>query len=316
MNNKTKPPLLQTPVLLLIFNRVNEVRRVFESLRESRPPRLFIAADGPRSNIPSDKDDCKHARQAVSHIDWDCEVHTLFRDENLGCRRAVSSALDWFFDIVDEGIILEDDCLPNRDFYAFCEDLLSRYRDDSRIWVISGDNFLDNRIAVRDSYYFSAFPHCWGWATWKNRWKYFDRTMAIWPRAKEERWLKNIWPEPLYQFYWQNIFDQVYSEQIDSWAYIWTFCVWMQSGLTALPSTNLVRNIGLGSHATHTRQYRRQEWGHLESPLRHPETIIRNTVADRYTMRHHFNVSLRKELKKLLKEKSFANIRKFSQVLL
>jgi len=183
---------LKTPVLFLVFNRPDTTRRVFEAIRAARPARLFLVADGPRERQPDDKEKCERVRYIATDIDWDCEVKTLFRKENLGCKNGVSSAIDWFFSHVDEGIILEDDCLPTESFFWFCEELLRRYRNDSRVMQICGSNFLRGWQRNNDSYYFSGYGPIWGWASWRRAWIYYDVDMKLWPEVKEKKILLDI----------------------------------------------------------------------------------------------------------------------------
>ena len=164
---------MHSPVLFLVFNRPETTRRVFEAIRTAKPSRLYIAADGPRLEREGERANCEEVRKIALEVDWECDVKTLFRDENLGCKRAVSEGISWFFEHEDEGIILEDDCLPDRSFFSFCKDLLERYRHDTRIMVISGVNFQQGRKRTEYSYYFSIYPHCWGWATWRSAWNCF-----------------------------------------------------------------------------------------------------------------------------------------------
>jgi len=154
---------LKAPVLLLIFNRPDTTQLVFNKIRKARPAELYIAADGPRKNQPDDPENCRKAREILRQVDWDCKISTLFREENLGCKIGVSSAIDWFFSEVEEGIILEDDCVPDQSFFQFCQELLARYRDDKRVMMISGDNFQFGRRRTDYSYYFSQYVHIWGW---------------------------------------------------------------------------------------------------------------------------------------------------------
>ncbi len=157
---------LTIPVLFLIFNRPDTTQPVFNEIREAKPTKLFVAADGPRDNKKGEKEECEKTRKIIEQVDWDCELYKLYRDKNLGCKIAVSSAIDWFFENVEEGIILEDDCLPHPSFFRFCQELLEKYKGDERVFVISGDNFLFGRKRTNYSYYFSRYNHCWGWAGW------------------------------------------------------------------------------------------------------------------------------------------------------
>jgi hypothetical protein len=173
--------ICNTPVLFLIFNRPNTTEQVFEAIAKAKPRCLFVAADGPRTDKEGEAEKCQAVRDIIKRVDWDCEVKTLFREQNLGCKEAVSSAITWFFEQVEEGIILEDDCLPSDSFFSFCAELLEKYRDDKRIMMISGDNFQDGIQRGDASYYFSSVPWIWGWATWRRAWRLYDREMQTFP---------------------------------------------------------------------------------------------------------------------------------------
>lgn len=283
---------MQTPILFLVFNRPDVTKRAFESIRNAKPPRLYIASDGPRNDNPNDIQLCKKVREIFDDIDWSCELKTLYRDENLGCRLAVSTAIDWFFENEEDGIILEDDCLPDDSFYKFCEEMLEKYRDDNRIMSITGDNFQYGQIRNKFSYYFSRYIHCWGWATWRRAWKYYDNEMTLWPVIRENNILKHILNDNRTVNYWTNIFNLTYSGEIDSWAYRWTLSCWCQSGLTIIPNINLVSNIGFGEDATHTisaNHLSNIKTKSMRFPLRHPEYVVRDTVADAFTQKYSIN---------------------------
>lgn len=294
---------LKTPVLFLIFNRPDTTRQVWEVIKEVQPAELFIAADGPRKDKEGEVEKCQKVRQIVNQIDWDCNVKTLFREENLGCRIAVSSAIDWFFENVDEGIILEDDCLPHPSFFQFCHELLGRYRYDERIMVISGNNFQFGQKLAPYSYYFSRYNHNWGWATWRRAWKFFDAQMSLWPEIHAGKWLSSMFKRQGVQ-YWTRIFDDVYQGNIgitDIWDYRWTFACWVQNGLSILPNVNLVTNIGFGDDATHTKGKRKRKYLLIPAeemifPLLHPPFIIRNSMADDFTDKMIFKISFPRHL--------------------
>ena len=175
---------LKTPILFLIFNRLDTTEKVFEKIREQQPKYLYIAADGPRSDVPEDQEKCRKTRAIIDRIDWDCELKTLFREENLGCRNNAVQAITWFFDNVEEGIILEDDCLPDPTFFRYCEDLLSYYRYDMRVMHIAGSNLQQGFKSDNASYYFSHIPWVWGWASWKRAWKYYDVNISSYKKVK------------------------------------------------------------------------------------------------------------------------------------
>jgi hypothetical protein len=277
--------LLNTPVLFLIFNRPYTTSVVFKKIREAKPSRLYIASDGPREDNQNDKIKIAETRKVIDEIDWPCEIKTLFRKKNLGCKKAVSSAIDWFFENEEQGIILEDDCVPNLDFFIFCETLLDRYANNKKISVISGNNFQNGKWRGSTSYYFSKYPHIWGWATWRRAWSEYQADIPFWPAWKNSKeWLK-ITHDKNERNYWNNIFKKVHSGKIDSWAYPWMASIWYKHGLTATPNVNLVSNIGFGEDSTHTKQKDSLESNIPTKPLgkiTHPDIIEINVDADIY----------------------------------
>lgn len=240
---------MKKPVLFLIFNRLDTTEKVFKEIKKAQPPRLYIASDGARENKESEKEIVQKTRDFVlNNIDWDCEVKTLFLEKNLGCRDAVSGAITWFFKQEEDGIILEDDCLPHPSFFNFCEELLNYYRDDKEIMHISGDQFIsdyDNGA----SYYFAKIQQCWGWATWADRWQYFNYDLSDYDMA----YLENLSENKNVKKYWLDILIKIKKNEVDSWAYPWTFNIIERSGLCINPSLNLVANIGFGEKSTHTQ---------------------------------------------------------------
>ena len=278
--NQTK-----SAVLFLVFNRPDTTKKVFEAIKAVKPPRLYIAADGPRINRLGELEKVKSVREIVSKIDWDCEVKTLFREENLGCKYAVSSAITWFFDHEEQGIILEDDCLPNSDFFWFCDEMLYRYKENDNIWVITGNNFQNGVVRGDGSYYFSRYVHIWGWASWRRAWNNADMNIRFWPEWRTSSSWMGFWRDSVVRNYWEKIFDQMYRAEIDTWDYPWLASVWYQGGLTVTPNVNLVSNIGFGPDATHTFSENNQFSAmktHRLSELNHPIKIEQDAEADLY----------------------------------
>jgi hypothetical protein len=285
------PPELNTPVLFLVFNRPETTAQVFEAIRKAQPPRLYVAADGPRLDRVGEAEKVAKVREIATAVDWPCEVKTLFREENLGCKKAVSGAITWFFEHEEQGIILEDDCLPHPDFFNFCDSLLERYRGDNKVWVITGNNFQNGQKRGEASYYFSHYNHCWGWATWRRAWKHYQGDLPFWPGWKaSQTWTQKL-PDRVERRYWSKIFDRVYKNQIDSWAYPWAACVWYHGGLAATPNVNLVSNIGFGSEATHTTS-KRSSLAEIKTEsigkLCHPSLIEQDLDADKYVFNYTF----------------------------
>lgn len=285
---------IQPPILFLIFNRPDLTRRVFNRIREVQPKRLYIAADGPRKNNVTDLENCKETRGVVELIDWDCEVNLLFREKNLGCGRAVKSAIDWFFSQEESGIILEDDCLPDLAFFSYCADLLLRYKDINQIGVISGDQFI-NTDDLTTSYYFTSIPHLWGWATWRRVWTNYDFKMKDWPIVNQTKLLMDHSRSKYYADKWRGIFERVFEGKIDTWDYQFVFMLWVKSQLSIAPKSNLVTNIGFGPDATHTRNPQESkllvDLKPITFPLLHPERIKRDLNKEKADLIHIFGES-------------------------
>ena len=285
------PGPLQTAVLFLVFNRPDVTARVFEAIRQAKPPRLYVAADGPREGRSGEAERVARVRAIAIAVDWPCEVKTLFRDINLGCKYAVTTAITWFFEQEEQGIILEDDCMPHPDFFPFCETLLRRYRDDDRVSVITGDNFQDGQWRGESSYYFSRYNHVWGWASWRRAWNHYNGELSFWPEWKQSAdWMTQL-PVRIERKYWEKIFDRMYAKQIDAWDYPWTASVWFHGGLTATPNVNLVSNIGFGPDSTHTANPNDVNANRPSAPLGqliHPPEIRRDIDADSYIFDYAF----------------------------
>ena len=252
--NFIPPKPLETAVLFLVFNRLDTTKQVFEAIRKAKPPRLYIAADGPRETKEGEKEKVEKVRQYVlENIDWNCEVKTLFRKKNLGCKIAVSSAITWFFENEEQGIILEDDCLPSQSFFWYCEELLNKYKDDMRIWHISGNNFHFGWQRDKDySYYFGGiYGSIWGWATWRSRWKYYDVEMKDYNELKTKKYLENCYDGSIAVKHRIREFESI-KNGLDTWDFQWVYCRWKNNGLTIIPNINLVKNLGFGKEATYS----------------------------------------------------------------
>ncbi|TRU84856.1 MAG: glycosyltransferase family 2 protein [Microcystis novacekii Mn_MB_F_20050700_S1] len=295
---------LTTPVAFLIFNRPDTTARVFEAIRQAKPPKLLVVADGPRPDRPDDVEKCKAARAIIDRVDWDCEVLTNYSDVNLGCGKRPATGITWVFEQVEEAIIFEDDCLPHPTFFRFCEELLNYYRHDERIMVISGNNFQFGRNRTNDSYYFSRYNHIWGWASWRRAWKYFDYDLKLWPKIKTENLITSILEDRKSVKYWTKNFQRTYEGNPTVWDYRWTFACWIQNGLTILPNVNLVSNIGFGEGATHTSSSKSKVANlpveEMIFPLKHPPFLLRHVEADDFTDHNIFYVSLLSSLSRKL----------------
>lgn len=299
---------LRTPVAFIIFNRPDTTARVFAEIAKAKPPKLLIVGDGPRLNRQGEAEKVAAARAIVQRVDWECEVLTNFSEVNLGCKKRVSSGIDWVFEQTEEAIILEDDCLPDPSFFRFCQEMLDRYRHDHRIGMISGDNFQSGRRFVEDSYYFSKYVHIWGWATWRDRWAgSYDVNMEKWPTIRDEGRLADLVGDTREAAYWGNIFEKTYRGKINTWDYQWVFANWIEGRLNILPALNLISNIGFGENATHTTaasHLANLPTTPMDSTLIHPIGIFRSIQADQASQEEIFQSSffakIRKKISKWL----------------
>ena len=251
----TPPHPLNTAVLFLVFNRLDTTKQVFEAIRQAQPPRLYVAADGARETIEGEAKKTQTVRDYIMNsIDWKCEVKTLFRDKNLGCKYAVSGAIDWFFENEEMGIILEDDCLPSQSFFWFCEELLQKYKDDMRVWQISGYNLLENKIKFDASYIFSRYGGIWGWASWKNRWCYYDVEMNGWSSLMNKtKWIDKVTYSKSEARVRVKQFDSITKNRFNTWDYQWVYIKLLKFGLNIIPKTNMIKNLGFDNRGTHTK---------------------------------------------------------------
>ena len=285
---------MNTPILILLFNRPKETKILINRLRNIKPLKIYISQDGPRNQSPNDIILCQSVRDIIKDIDWNCEIKKKFNKVNLGCRASVSSALNWFFENEENGIILEDDCIPSNSFFNFCEQMLNRYKNSENIYSISGSNFQNNKKIGNGDYYFSKYAHCWGWATWKRAWKNYDDDMKFWTKLKTSHLWNKLHPIFFEKKYWLKVFDSVYNRKIDSWAYVWLASVWNVGGKSIIPNTNLIVNIGFNEFATNTLRFSKVDeeklkFTEIESNLSHPSDQIINYKADEYVFKNHFN---------------------------
>ena len=303
MCNKNQDRPSTPPVLLLTFNRPNLTAQVLDAVREARPRRLFVASDGPRPNAPSDEASVQSTRALIDEaVNWPCEVLTRYLDINQGCRAGVASAVTWFFEHVEEGIILEDDCVPHLDFFCYCRALLDRYRYESQVMAIAGDNSAALEASEQGaSYAFVSQPLVWGWATWRRAWEHYDDSLEGWRSIRSDRSAqRRIWPDPV-ERRWQsrNLDRLLFSNRPDSWAYRWAFSVASRGGLCAVPAVNLVRNVGFGPEGTHTRDPKNSRANRPTSsilPLIHPNRIKRDEQAERQIFDRVHRGSVRRNL--------------------
>lgn len=296
---------LYIPVLFLIFNRLETTKQVLSEIRKAQPPRIYVAADGPRSNDLEEENKVQAVRDhVINNIDWNCDVKTLLREENLGCKYAVSSAIDWFFDNEEMGIILEDDTLPSQSFFFFCQELLEKYRYDERIMKIAGFNEVEGFKQKNDSYIFTNFAPDWGWASWRRAWRNYDVEMSDWPQFKNNQMHK------FYPFLEKRnqIFERTYNNEIDTWDYQWHYMINKNHGLVCVPLKSLIKNIGFGEGGTHTKgsdTHRANiERKNIKFPLIHPKFVFHNLYYEQLLLNNESIISKIKKYIKLITNKN------------
>jgi hypothetical protein len=299
------------PILFLIFNRQENTRKVFEAIRIQKPKYLFIAADGPRLDKLGEIEICEKTREIVANIDWDCEVKKLFREHNLGCKLAVSSAISWFFDQVEEGIILEDDCLPDPTFFQFCKELLEKYRLDRQVMSISGSNLLEKPWKSNEQSYFWGHGGIWGWATWKRAWDLYDIDMKGWQKDEIKKVIRGAIGTDEWFYSYYSMFQSSYMRSLDTWDIQWFYSILINNGLAINPCMNLVKNIGYGK-GTHTNfedlYMAKIPLSSISFPLKHPKNKqldinYLKKVYDEINPQPRINISFLKKILKSLKRK-------------
>jgi len=283
---------MRSAVLFLVFNRPDTTRQVFEAIRKAQPPRLYIAADGPRPDKTGEHEKCEEVRRIATAVDWECDVKTLFRDKNLGCKMGVSGGIDWFFEQEEEGIILEDDCLPAQSFFVFCDELLDQFRNDNRIWQISGSVFIPKVFNdLECDYLLTRYGPIWGWASWRRAWMEYDVNLRYWPQMKNSSHLKNIYPNNLERRVKATLGDRLYAGEIDTWDYQWGMVKNYNNALTIIPRYNQVVNIGFNEDATHTKKVNGNAPVKLEEmqfPISHPIFVVESVEYSAKYAQMHF----------------------------
>lgn len=280
------PGPLNTAVLFIAFNRYETALKVFEAIRQARPPRLYFACDGPRNE--AEKARCARVRSLVERVDWPCEVRTRFSDVNLGVKMGEASAMTWFWEHEEMGIVLEDDTLPVQSFFWYCEELLHHYRDDDRVWCIMGNNLMTEWPAEGgDSYYFSAHGYgaYWGWAGWRRVWRKYDVDMKDWPAVKSAGIINGHFISRAERTMAHAMFDNTHNGTIRSWDFQFDLGRVTGHALNIIPNVNLIRNVGFGADGTHTVSEKdprnKDDVMEIDLPLRHPRHMMVDVPRDR-----------------------------------
>lgn len=242
--------MLQAPVLFMLFNRPKQTERVLQRIIAASPRALFVSADGPRKGNLTDEERCAAVRSLVDSIPKNIKVYKLYREKNLGCKKSGISALSWFFEENESGIVLEDDTLPDPSFFSFAEASLQRYRNEERVMLISGHNPL-GKIGGKGDTLFSKYPFIWGWASWRRAWKtysaYVDNWDSDFSRKNTKAWLRSKHAV----FFWRKAFHEA-AKGSEVWDYQLCYSMFMRHSFALVSSKNLVGNIGFGGDAVHT----------------------------------------------------------------
>lgn len=281
-------------VLLIGFNRPELLAESIERIRAVAPPRVYLAVDGPRDGREGEAYKVRSCQELAGALDWGCEVRTLFREQNLGCGRGVSGAIDWFFAHEERGIILEDDIRPEHDFFPYAEEMLDRYASDTRVASITGTNFIpsaDQRDASAPR--LTRVPLVWGWATWRRVWHEYRFDISGWREGWDSRAMKNAMggTHPA-KLLWSANFDLMARHAIDTWDLQFVYACMREGQLTVAPPVNLVENVGFRADATHTqrRPAYLQQAGTFTLPEPCPDLTL-DEKADRWLMRNVYEAS-------------------------
>lgn len=279
-------------VLIVAFNRPVHAQRVLAQVRLAKPEKLYVAVDGPRAHRTDDAANVAKTLAVFDNVDWRCDVKRLVRNKNLGCKRGVASAVSWFFEHEEQGVVLEDDCLPSPSFFSFAAHLLERYKHEDSVMHINAVNFQDGCLRSNRSYYFSKISHVWGWASWRRAWRKYDMEMQGLEDFFDGGGYKSVINHPGAYGYWRRMLFATKRGEVDTWDYQWAYSIWKANGLCITPEKNLIENIGFGEEATHTK-VRSDKYGSMKVETlngydRDVALLIPNYIADRYTFSKHF----------------------------
>lgn len=279
---------LNTPILVITFNRPNHTRQVLEAILATQPKELYVFQDGAREENTGDVEKCAEVRRVVGDLTSKLGItpHTFYSKKNLGCGPGPAAAISWFFENVDAGIIIEDDAVPHPDFFPYCEELLTKFKDNNEVRAI-GSMHLDTKTYGEGSYYFSMMNRTFcAWATWARAWKDFDLYHRNVTRKQFNQCLKKYGCSLRMREYWCERLAEVQKDAYhnSSWDQQFWMSIWLHNGKGIMPNVNLSRNIGFDETATHT--FSADSAGANKPtfsivPLKHPSATNIQTKADR-----------------------------------
>ena len=294
-----------SPVLLIAFNRPDTTQKVFDAIKKAKPKKLYFAVDAPRAGNLEDKENVLMVKEIINQVDWDCEVHKKFADKNLGCGPGPVAAITWIFENEDRAIILEDDCVPALPFFQYCDELLEKYKEDDRIWLISGNNYTEEAVTTPHSYFFSRYGHSWGWATWRRCWDKMDLSMSKYPLIIEQDLYKSAFRTSEEATFFQKKLERIYNDEAlrsHIWDFQFGFTITSNGGLCIVPIKNLVTNIGYeGTHSEKKNLFHDRKVDENYKIISHPDFVLFDVNYDEYHFKHHWNENT-PVLKRLLRK--------------
>ena len=283
---------MDTPIAIIFFRRPEILSGLLKVLAFVRPKRLFAICDGPYDDESAKLvSECK---ELIDNIGWECTIEKNYSEVNLGLRGRFDSGLDWFFERNEGGIVLEDDVLPDLSFFEYAATLLERYRNDADVLQIGGLNFQNGiRRTKNGGYYFSSYAHSWAFATWRRAWRLHEKTMSDWPHDGLKVLQRQFGSDIHSINYWKFILDKHFKSPNDTWDYPWQYTIWRNNGKCCIPEVNLIKNVGFGPDAIHTKDPNgpgmNKNTFRLTSFTAPSEKSI-NRLADQYTLRHIYGV--------------------------
>lgn len=246
--------MFNTPILLITFNRPEHTRKVLESIRVAMPAQLYVFQDGAREGNAQDVAKCAAVRNVIAEmVDWKCDLHTNYSLENLGCGPGPKAAIDWFFENVEQGIVMEDDCLPHPDFFSYCEELLERYKDENRVGFVNSTLYHDD-WHCDGSYGFSHYMVTGAWAAWKRTWQGFDLDLDTVNANNLRKQVYRLTRNRTESLWWYFMTKDIQADKRKKsyWDYQMQILLFCQSAVTIHPKVNLISNIGFDEEGTHT----------------------------------------------------------------
>jgi len=293
---------MNVPIAIIFFNRILPLKRLVSRLSEVRPPKVYLISDGPREGRIGEMEKVAECREFMANLPWACEIKSNFAEKNMGCRARVTSGLDWVFEHEERTIILEDDCIPEPEFFPWVEKMLERYKDNGRVLSVGGTNLMPRLCDQNSDAVYSKYVMIWGWATWRRAWQKNDKDLSLFADACKRHHFKKWLGKWRAEWYWRYLLTHVKT----SWGYRWAFTHFSHEAYCVLPPVNLVENIGMtGAEATHTSSNPyylapvRRDW---DMPDEAPSALRNNAVLDNWIEDNFFSRSFIGRIKWLVRK--------------